>query len=172
MGGAASYVSTVNGATPSSKTPPSGLLLYFYLFLLWFKMISSNVELDFSNVCLWGELSLDSIPNLQSKSSDEGFVNVKISYLGGVKCLMYEPKNFLAWNTSFESHKEKVYSSDDESVQEEELNENCFNLNKEEEGELNGNENDEVTKTIFMDNSSPSMNHSVRMDKQYYGQTL
>ncbi|GJR22212.1 RNA-directed DNA polymerase, eukaryota, partial [Tanacetum coccineum] len=59
------------------------------------------------------------------------------------KVFMVRAKELFTWNPSFESHKEKVYSSDDESVQEEELNENRFNLNKEEEGELNGNEDDE-----------------------------
>ncbi|GJV79118.1 RNA-directed DNA polymerase, eukaryota [Tanacetum coccineum] len=102
---------------------------------------------------------------------DEVFGQQKIqqlrmkTYTG--KVFMVRAKELFTWNPSFEPHKEKVYSSDDESVQEKELNENRFNLNKEEEGELNGNEDDEVAETIFMDNSSPSMNHSVRMDKQY-----
>ena len=84
------------------------------------------------------------------------------------KVFMVRAKELFTWNPSFESHKEKVYSSDDESVQGEELNENRFNLNKEEEGELYGNEDEdeEIAETIFTDNSSPPRNHSVRMDKQ------
>ena len=82
------------------------------------------------------------------------------------KVFMIRVKELFTWNPSFESHKEKVYSSDDESVQGEELNENLFNLNKEEEGELYGNEDEEIAETIFTDNSSPPRNHSVRRDKQ------
>ncbi|GJS77776.1 RNA-directed DNA polymerase, eukaryota [Tanacetum coccineum] len=77
------------------------------------------------------------------------------------KVFMVRAKELFTWNPSFESHKEKVYSSDDESVQGEELNENRFNLNKEEEGELNGNEDDEVAELIIMEILLPSMNQQL-----------
>nr|GEY38247.1 RNA-directed DNA polymerase, eukaryota [Tanacetum cinerariifolium] len=161
MGGATSNVSAVNGATPLiqpgySISPALALVLDDECI----------VEKDFSKCAIGRVKVFDSIPNLQSILADEGFVNVKISYLGG-KVFMVRAKELFTWNPNFESHKEKVYSSDDESVQGEELNENRFNLNEKGEGELNGSEDEEVAETIFMDNSSSSMNHCVRMDKQY-----
>nr|GEY90477.1 RNA-directed DNA polymerase, eukaryota [Tanacetum cinerariifolium] len=161
MGGATSNVSTVNGATPLFQ--PGYSISSAPALVLDDECI---VERDFSKCAIGRVKVFDSIPNLQSILADEGFMNVKISYLGG-KVFMVRAKELFTWNPNFESYKERVYSSDDESVQGEELNENRFNLNEKEEGELNGSEDEEVAETIFMDNSFPSMNHSVCVDKQY-----
>ncbi|GJR11907.1 nucleotide-binding alpha-beta plait domain-containing protein [Tanacetum coccineum] len=167
MGGAASYVSAVNGATPS---------------------------------CAMGRVKgFDSIPNLQSILSDEGFVNVKISYLGGL-WVMFEfdkvdTKMHMMNHSGVNSWFQAIQDVTQDFVSDERVvwidiggySSLCWSrktfakigingadvmsfvmiIVKGEEGELNGNEDDEVAETIFMDNSSPSMNHSVRMDKQY-----
>nr|GEV55346.1 reverse transcriptase domain-containing protein [Tanacetum cinerariifolium] len=213
MRGATSYVSAVNGATPSvqpgySISPTPALVLDDECI----------VERDFSKCAMRRVKVFDSIPNLQSILADERFVNVKISYLGGLwvmfefdkvdmkmnmmnhigvnswfqaiqdviqdfvsdecvvwidiegKVFMVRAKELFTWNPNFESHKEKVYSSNDISVQWEELNENRFNLNEKEEGELNGSEDEEVAETIFMDNSSPSINHNQMIRRCVVGQ--
>ncbi|GJX16609.1 RNA-directed DNA polymerase, eukaryota [Tanacetum coccineum] len=220
MGGAASYVSAVNGATPSvqpgySISPVPALVLDDECIVEW----------DFSKCAMGRVKGFDSIPNLQSILSDEGFVNVKISYLGGLWVMFEFDKvdtkmnmmNHTGVNSWFQAIQdvtqdfvsdERVVWIDIEGIplyawsrktfakignkwgdvmNIEDSCESSFGrkrlciltkhpvsilesfkiIVKGEEGELNGNEDDEVAETIFIDNSSPSMNHSVRIDKKY-----
>ncbi|GJZ78185.1 RNA-directed DNA polymerase, eukaryota, nucleotide-binding alpha-beta plait domain protein [Tanacetum coccineum] len=78
-GGVTSYVSVVNGVTPLVQ--PGNSLSSAPALVLDEECV---VERDFSNCAMGRVKSFDSITKLQSLLVDEGFVNVTLSYLGGL----------------------------------------------------------------------------------------
>ncbi|GJV89238.1 hypothetical protein Tco_1533176 [Tanacetum coccineum] len=74
-----SYVSVVNGVTPLVQ--PGNSLSSAPALVLDEECV---VERDFSNCAMGRVKSFDSITKLQSLLVDEGFVNVTLSYLGGL----------------------------------------------------------------------------------------
>ncbi|GKB37766.1 RNA-directed DNA polymerase, eukaryota [Tanacetum coccineum] len=83
------------------------------------------------------------------------------------KVFMVRAKELFTWNPTFVSHKEKVYSSDDDSIRGEEFKEMRSHLNDEEEGEFITSDVEGVADTIFGDNSASSKKYSENMGEQH-----
>ncbi|GKD64010.1 RNA-directed DNA polymerase, eukaryota [Tanacetum coccineum] len=182
-GGVTSYVSVVNGVTPLVQ--PGNSLSSAPALVLDEECV---VERDFSNCAMGRVKSFDSITKLQSLLVDEGFVNVTLSYLGGLwvmfECDKPDTKRNLvnhvginSWfqviqevNPDFVSDEPGVkciwFASEDESIQGVGSKENKYNTYEKEEGEFNNSEDEEVAETDFMEKSSQSMEHSVHVDKE------
>ncbi|GJW24719.1 RNA-directed DNA polymerase, eukaryota [Tanacetum coccineum] len=79
------------------------------------------------------------------------------------KVFMVRVKELFTWNPTFVSHKEKVYSSDDDSVRGEEFKEMRSHLNDEEGGEFITSDVESVADTILGDNSASSKKYSENM---------
>ncbi|GJS99420.1 RNA-directed DNA polymerase, eukaryota [Tanacetum coccineum] len=93
------------------------------------------------------------------------FESFKIIVKG--KVFMVRAKELFTWNPTFESIKEQEYSSDEESTQGADHSENQHSSHEKEEGEINSSTDEGVAETDFMDNSSPSMEHSVHKENEF-----
>nr|GEV22983.1 RNA-directed DNA polymerase, eukaryota [Tanacetum cinerariifolium] len=83
------------------------------------------------------------------------------------KVYMVRAKELFTWNPTFETSKEKDYSSDEESVRGKDGQDNRVHVNEEEEGELNTSNGEDVVETVFGDNSSLPLNQNACMGKQH-----
>nr|GEZ05293.1 RNA-directed DNA polymerase, eukaryota, nucleotide-binding alpha-beta plait domain protein [Tanacetum cinerariifolium] len=168
-GFAGSFANVVNGGQPSvnsrSLTSPSpALVLDENCIINW----------DYSKFAMGRVKDANSIPNLLTLLSDEGFLNIKLKYLGGLWVMFefvnVESKANLIAHTGVNSwfqviqdfipDFEDLSSLDDDSVQGEKHYVKLSFLCEEEEGEFNATEVEEVAETIFDDiSSSPKQNN-------------
>ncbi|GJW51802.1 RNA-directed DNA polymerase, eukaryota [Tanacetum coccineum] len=140
---------------------------------------------------------VNSIPNLRTILMDEGFSDVKLMYLGDAvhdfvsderivwvdiegiplnvwsrenilsKVLTVRAKELFTWNLIFFAHKETVYTSEDEFVHSPKKGSVHSSVREEASGDDSESDVEEVSETIFGDNSSSPINNSDEMSKQH-----
>ncbi|GJS28837.1 RNA-directed DNA polymerase, eukaryota [Tanacetum coccineum] len=88
----------------------------------------------------------------------------KIIFKG--KVLMVRAKELFTWNPIFLAHKETVYTSEDESVHSPKKGSVHSSVREEASGDDSESDVEEVSETIFGDNSSSPINNSDEMSKQ------
>nr|GEX25498.1 RNA-directed DNA polymerase, eukaryota [Tanacetum cinerariifolium] len=89
----------------------------------------------------------------------------KIIFKG--KVLLVRAKELFTWNPTFLAHKEMVYASEDESVHSPKKIPAHSSFSKEVSGDDSKSDVEEVSKTIFGDNSFSPNNYSDEMGKQH-----
>nr|GEV14910.1 RNA-directed DNA polymerase, eukaryota [Tanacetum cinerariifolium] len=129
------------------------------------------VDRDLSNHAMGKVKDFSSIPNLYTILNDKGFSDVKLSYLRGLwvlfkfnkmatkviikgKVFMVRAKELFTRNPTFLVHKEKVYTSEDQSIHESVNNEFYPHPNKEEPRNNYASDEDGVPETVFGSSSS------------------
>nr|GEU76130.1 hypothetical protein [Tanacetum cinerariifolium] len=117
--------------------------------------IEDNFDLSFGRKRLC-------IKTKQSVSILESF---KIIFKG--KVLLVRAKELFTWNATFLAHKEMVYASKDESVHSLKKIPAHSSFSEEVPGDDSESDVEEVSKTIFGDNSSSPNNNSDEMGKQH-----
>nr|GEY64113.1 RNA-directed DNA polymerase, eukaryota [Tanacetum cinerariifolium] len=151
---AGSYVNVVNGSStvivPGPYISSASALVLDDLCV---------VERDLLKYAMGKVKDVNSIPNLRTLLMDEGFSDVKLKYLGGM-WVMFE---FDKVDT-----KEMVYTSEDESVHSPKKIPAHSLFSEEVSGDDSESDVEEVSETIFGDNSSSLNNNSDEMGAEEF----
>nr|GEW25080.1 hypothetical protein [Tanacetum cinerariifolium] len=176
---AGSYVNVVNG---SSTAAVPGLCISFASALVLDD--SCVVERDLSKYAMGKVKDVNSIPNLWTLLMDEGFSDVELKYLGGIPLNVWSRETFMRigkkWGETLDIEdnvdssfgRKRLCIKTKQPVSILESFKIIFKAHSPFSEEVSGDDSesdvDEVSETIFGDNSSSPNNNSDEMGKQHF----